>query len=175
MDSFDFLYWKLGAHFLSLKSKHFDNLLQSVNRDITSWCTADMRREYVRTMSNFSSELKALRHGLFWQRIFARNVGYRVLYINNPLAVQLKLWYFDLFFSTQRLFSINNIHKNWTLKSSLSYLKEQLKNRINYLSVFDSLASFLRYFSFFDMHITHMTQFMYDQWRIGECYIYLLL
>ena len=88
-----------------------------------------------------------------------------------------KLWYFYLFFSTQRLFSINNIHKNyqfwladysavlwisflkdnWTLKSSLSYLKEHLKNRINYLSVFDSLASFLRYFSFFDMQITHMT------------------
>ena len=33
----------------------------------------------------------------------------------------------------------------------LSYL-----NRVSYLSVFDSLASFLRYFSFFDMQITHM-------------------
>ena len=27
--------------------------------------------------------------------------------------------------------------------------------KINYLSVFDSLASFLRYFSFFDMQIIH--------------------
>ena len=35
-----------------------------------------------------------------------------------------------------------------TLKSSLSYLKEHLNNRVSYLSVFDSLASFLRYFSF---------------------------
>ena len=65
--------------------------------------------------SNFSSKLKALRQGLFWQRIFARNVRYRVMYINNPLAVQLKLWYFDLFFSTQRLFPI----KKYTLKLSI--------------------------------------------------------
>ena len=32
-----------------------------------------------------------------------------------------------------------------------------LKITVSYLSVFDSLASFLRYFSFFDMQITHMT------------------
>ena len=31
----------------------------------------------------------------------------------------------------------------------------KLSNRVSYLSVFDSLASFLRYFSFFDMQITH--------------------
>ena len=30
-----------------------------------------------------------------------------------------------------------------------------LKIRVSYLSVFDSLASFLRYFSFFDMQIIH--------------------
>ena len=32
-----------------------------------------------------------------------------------------------------------------------------LKITVSYLSVFDSLASFLRYFSFIDMQITHMT------------------
>ena len=32
-----------------------------------------------------------------------------------------------------------------------------LKITVTYLSVFDSLASFLRYFSFFDMQITYMT------------------
>ena len=32
-----------------------------------------------------------------------------------------------------------------------------LKTTVRYLSVFDSLASFLRYFSFSDMQITHMT------------------
>ena len=31
-----------------------------------------------------------------------------------------------------------------------------LKITVRYLSVFDSLASFLRYFSFLDMQITHM-------------------
>ena len=31
-----------------------------------------------------------------------------------------------------------------------------LNNRVSYLSVFDSLASFLRYFSFSDMQITHI-------------------
>ena len=32
-----------------------------------------------------------------------------------------------------------------------------LKITVSYLSVFDSLASFLRYFSFFDLQITDMT------------------
>ena len=37
------------------------------------------------------------------------------------------------------------------------------KRTLSYLSVFDSLASFLRYFSFFDMHITHAYDVVYGE------------
>ena len=44
-----------------------------------------------------------------------------------------------------------------SLKIKFVLFERTLKITVSYLSVFDSLASFLRYFSFFDMQITHMT------------------
>ena len=49
------------------------------------------------------------------------------------------------------------LKENWTLKSSLSSLKEHLKEQSKLSFSFWFLASFLRYFSFFDMQITHTT------------------
>ena len=70
--------------------------------------------------------------------------------------VVISLWFLSnakiQFFISSRC-SPRCMLKGETLKSSLSYLKEHLK--VSYLSVFDSLASFLRYFSFFDMQITY--------------------
>ena len=45
------------------------------------------------------------------------------------------------------------------LKPKIKFVlfERTLKITVSYLSVFDSLASFLRYFSFFDVQITHMT------------------
>ena len=92
---------------------------------------------------------------------------------NRDIANQLNYAYFTL--SNNPQIVKTNFNKLLSIKRKQSLLfspgikgelnpkikfvlfERTLKITVGYLSVVDSLSSFLRYFSFFDMQITHMT------------------